>query len=275
MVSDGRSASRRPATIFDIDFGRLYREHMMASGRQVKAPEDWDGRAERMKAVATGSRYVRDFTARMDLSGCNSLLDVGCGTGAIGLAVADQLDQVIGLDYSAGMLGAMRELAAERGIDHVLAMQKSWDDDWSEVPVCDIAVASRSTAVLDLEAALQKLDAHAARRACLTSKVGGYFIDPAIAAVIGRKLDPVPDYIYAVNILYQMGRQPRVDFLDNDHRPTDCETAGEFVRRVGFSLGQLNDAERAQLAAWFDQNPERARASSQPFRWAFIAWETG
>jgi len=263
-----------PKSIFDVDFGRLYREHMVASGRQVKAPEDWDGRAARMKAVAPGSRYVREFTARMDLSGCSSLLDVGCGTGAIGLAVADQLDEVIGLDYSAGMLEAMLELAAERGIDHVLAIQKSWDDDWTDVPVCDIAVASRSTAVLDLEVALKKLDAHAARRAYLTSKVGGYFIDPAIAAVIDRKLDPVPDYIYAVNILYQMGRQPRVDFLDNDHRPTDCETAEEFVRRVGFSLGRLNEAERKRLASWFNDNPERARCSGQPFRWAFIAWET-
>ena len=261
-------------SIFDIDFGRLYREHMAASGRQVKAPEDWDGRAERMKAVSIQSRYVREFVARMDLSGCRSLLDVGCGTGAIGLAVADQLDEVVGLDYSAGMLAAMMELAAERGIDNVRAIRKSWEDDWSDVPVCDVAVASRSTAVLDLEAALKKLDAHAKKRACLTSKVGGYFIDPEIAAVIGRRLDPVPDYIYAVNILYRMGRQPQVDFLENDHRPTDCENSDEFARRVGFSLGQLSDDERSRLAEWFDDNPERARASGQPFRWAFIAWET-
>ena len=264
----------RIQSIFDIDFGQLYREHMAASGRQVKAPEDWDGRAERMKAVATNSRYVREFVSRMDLEGCRSLLDVGCGTGAIGLAVADQFDQVIGLDYSAGMLEAMMELAAERGFIHVRSIQKSWDDDWSEVPVCDVAVASRSTAVLDLEAALKKLDAHAAKRAYLTSKVGGYFIDPEIAAVIDRRLDPVPDYIYAVNILYQMGRQPRVEFLQNDHRPTECESGDEFVRRVGFSLGQLNDDERRRLAEWFDADPERARASGKPFRWAFIAWET-
>ena len=262
-----------PKTIFDIDFGRLYREHMAASGRQVKAPEDWDARAPRLKAVATDSRYVREFVARMDLSGCRSLLDVGCGAGAIGLAVADQLKQVIGLDYSAGMLQAMQELAAERGIDNVRTLRRSWDDDWHDVPVCDVAVASRSTAVMDLEAALKKLDAHAVRRAYLTSKVGGYFIDPDIAAVIGRKLDPVPDYIYAVNILYQMGRQPHVDFLENDHRPTDCETADEFVRRVGFSLGSLDDGERMRLAAWFEEDPDRARASGTPFRWAFIGWE--
>ncbi len=263
-----------PQTIFDIDFGQLYREHMIASGRQVKAPEDWDARAPRLKAVAMNSRYVQEFVSRMDLSGCRSLLDVGCGAGAIGLAVANQVDQVFGLDYSAGMLEAMKELAAERGFDHVHAIQKSWDDDWSEVPVCDVVVASRSTAVLDLEAALKKLDAHAGKRAYLTSKVGGYFIDPEIAGVIGRQLDPVPDYIYAVNILYQMGRQPRVDFLENDHRPTDCESGDEFVRRVGFSLGQLDDDERRCLSEWFDANPERARASGQPFRWAFIAWET-
>lgn len=262
-------------TIFDIDFGQLYREHMAACGRQLKAPEEWDARAARMKGVATDSGYVREFVARMDFAACRSLLDVGCGTGAISLAAADHVEHIIGLDYSAGMLEAMLELAAERGVDHIRPLQRSWEDDWSDVPVCDIAVASRSTAVRDLEAALKKLDAHAARRVYLTSKVGGYFIDPQIAAVIDRRQDPVPDYIYAVNILYQMGRQPRVDFIDNDHRPTDCETADEFVRRVSFSLGSVNDAERAQLANWFEQDPDRARNSGQPFRWAFIAWETG
>jgi len=166
------------------------------------------------------------------------------------------------------------ELAAERDVDHIMPLQRSWEDDWADVPACDIAVASRSTAVRDLEAALKKLDAYAARRVYLTSKVGGYFIDPEIAAVIDRHLDPVPDYIYAVNILYQMGRQPRVDFIDNDHRPTDCETAEEFVRRVSFSLGSVSAAEQKRLAGWFREDPDRARASGKPFRWAFIAWDT-
>ncbi|MEE4637920.1 MAG: class I SAM-dependent methyltransferase [Wenzhouxiangella sp.] len=260
--------------IFEIDFGQLYRKHMAACGRQVKAPEDWDARACRMRAVATDSGYVRQFVARMDLAGCQSLLDVGCGTGAISLAVADRLEQIFALDYSVGMLAAMKELAAERGIDHIHPLRRAWEDEWRDVPVCDVAIASRSTAVMDLEAALKKLDAHAAKRAYLTSKVGGYFIDPEIAGVIGRQLDPVPDYIYAVNILYQMGRQPRVDFIDNDHRPTDCETADEFVRRVSFSLGSVTDPERERLAEWFQADPDRARASGRPFRWAFIGWET-
>ncbi len=265
---------RRPVNIFDIDFGDLYRKHMAASGRQLKAPEEWDDRAPRMKAGALGSGYVKAFVSRMDLNDCSSLLDVGCGTGAIALTVAGQLDQVIGLDYSAGMLEAMADLANERGFAHVRPIRLSWEDDWAEVPVCDVAVASRSTAVRDMEAALHKLDSHARKRVYLTSKVGGYFIDPGIAAVIDRRLDPVPDYIYAVNILYQMGREARIDFINNDHRPSACETASEFVRRVSFSLGPLDDEERHELTDWFDANPGRARSTGQPFRWAFISWET-
>lgn len=137
--------STEPSTIHDIDFGHLYREHMETSGRQTKAPADWDGRADRMKAAAQLSGYVQAFISRMDLSDCKTLLDVGCGAGAIGLALADRLDQVYGLDYSAGMLEAMRQLATERGITNIKPLRKSWDEDWSDVPVCDIAVASRST----------------------------------------------------------------------------------------------------------------------------------
>lgn len=260
--------------IFDLDFGEMYRRHMLASGRQLKAPEDWDERADRMKAGALGTEYVKSFVSRMDLSGCRSLLDVGCGTGAIGLSVADQLDEVVGLDYSAGMLAAMMELAETRGAENVRTLRLSWEDDWSDVPVCDVAVASRSTAVRDLEAALAKLDRHARKRVYLTSKVGGYFIDPRIAEVVGRKLDPVPDYIYAVNILYRMGREARIDFLSNDHRPSAVESASEFVRRVAFSLGRLDDDQRAALRDWFEQDPDRARTTGKPFRWAMISWET-
>jgi len=261
-------------SIFDLDFGEMYRAHMLASGRQLKAPQDWDKRAAQMKSGALATEYVKSFVSRMDLSDCRSLLDVGCGTGAIGLSVAERLDEVIGLDYSAGMLAAMMELAEERGAENVRTLRLSWDDDWSDVPVCDVAVASRSTAVRDLEAALIKLDRHARKRVYLTSKVGGYFIDPRISEVVGRKLDPVPDYIYAVNILYQMGREARVEFLSNDHRSCDVETVTEFVRRVAFSLGQLDDDQRAALHDWFKQDPERARTTGKPFRWAMISWET-
>jgi len=49
----------------------------------------------------------------------DTVLDLGCGTGAIALGLADDAGRVVGRDISDGMLEQAREKAAEAGIDAV------------------------------------------------------------------------------------------------------------------------------------------------------------
>ncbi len=260
--------------ISDIDFGQLYREHMAAAGGREKPPEEWDARAASMNTHTGDSGYVSEFVRRMDLSGCATLLDVGCGTGAIGLALADRMTRVVGLDYSRGMLDAMLDNAAQRGLTNVEAIRCAWEDDWSGVPACDIVVASRSTTVMDMADALAKLDAKAKRRVYLTSMVGGRFIDAGVAELLGRSRPPLPDYIYILNILHRMGRRPRLDYIESDNRLAGTENLDTFLRKVAFSVGELSEDERARLAGWHAANPQRARQGGAPFQWAFVSWDT-
>ena len=48
-----------------------------------------------------------------------AVLDLGTGTGAIALPLAEDAERVVGRDISAGMLDQAREKAAERGLDSV------------------------------------------------------------------------------------------------------------------------------------------------------------
>ena len=189
----------------------MYRQHLARAERTRKDASAWDSRAAGMASKALRSRYAEDFVARMDLRGATSLLDVGCGPGTIGLAVAGQLQRVVGLDYSAAMLDAMRAKAAEMNLSNVETLHCAWEDDWSHVPECDIVVASRSTNVEDIAGALDRLHAKARLRVYLTHLVGGHFTDPAIQAVIGRSVPSVPDYIYLLNLLHHKGIHPRLD----------------------------------------------------------------
>ena len=53
------------------------------------------------------------------------------------------------------------EDAAELGLsDRIHAMQLDWNEDWSkrDIPVCDIAISSRSLISDDLEDCLMKLE---------------------------------------------------------------------------------------------------------------------
>lgn len=263
------------ASIDDIDFGRLYREHLQAASRLPKPASAWDERAAGMKQRWRESRYAESFIARMNCDGGRTLLDVGCGPGTICIPIAHRFEKVYGLDYSAAMLEALRANAAERGLANVEALQLAWEDDWSQVPICDIVVASRSTNVPDLAPALAKLDAQARRRVYLTHRMGGRPVPAAALAAMGRQLLAPPDYIYALNILHAMGIHARLDYIESENRLAAVASFEEFARRVAWSIGALSAEEASRLRAWYERSPQEARGDSLPMRWAFISWEKG
>jgi SAM-dependent methyltransferase len=49
----------------------------------------------------------------------DNVLDLGCGTGAVALRLADAAARVVGRDISDGMLAEARRKAAERGVENV------------------------------------------------------------------------------------------------------------------------------------------------------------
>jgi SAM-dependent methyltransferase len=268
-------------TIDDIDFAELYRDHMAAAGGRRKTPEEWDRRAAYYadNFGASPNSYVAKFIELARCEDCHTLLDVGCGPGAIALALAPRMAEAFGLDYSPAMLARMEANAAAAGMKNVSGILRAWEDDWSDIPACDLVVASRSTAVMDLDIALRKLDAKAKRRVCLTSPLGGRFIPPEIFEALGRAPPPPrpapPDYIYVLNLLYRMGRLPRVDFIANTSQPSETLDFDALVRGLSFSLGELTGEEKRRLAAWREALPEdQWRFRSGPSHWAFISWET-
>lgn len=258
-------------SIEDIDFGRLYRDHMARTAKKQRSPADWDARARTMsRGVFTGA-YVDGLVTRLDLADCATLLDVGCGPGTISLRAAPRLAQVYGLDFSPGMLASFAENAAARGLSNAAPILRAWEDDWTDVPVCDVVVASRSTSVADLEAALIKLHAHARRRVYVTQLASGALLDAEMYAALGRDIEPRPDYTYAFNILRQLGIRPAVDYLEGESRWRKCADAEDFLRKVTWSLGDLTPDERERLRRYYEQNRERLGRS--PVWWALISWD--
>ncbi len=281
MAPEGKLADHAVMTIDEIDFAQLYRDHLAAAGGRRKPPEEWDRRAAcyEDKFGAGPNAYVAKFIELTPHDDCETLLDVGCGPGVIALALAPRMAQVFGLDYSPAMLAHMEAKAAAAGLNNVSGILRSWEDDWSDILACDLVVASRSTAVMDLDAALKKLDAKARRRVCLTSPVGGRFIPPEIFEVLGRVAPPPrpapPDYIYVLNLLHRMGRRPAVHFIANASQFAEPLDFDALVRALSFSLGELSGEEKRRLMVGRETLPEgQWRFRGGPSHWAFIAWET-
>ena len=263
--------------IDDIDFAAMYRTHIRLASRQQKPAEDWDKRAEDMAKSCADSKspYVLTFTGHMDFDGVETLLDVGCGPGTICLPLAHRLKRVYALDYSRGMLDALEKRAAAEALNNVQTIQRSWDDDWSDVPQCDIAVASRATMVEDLEDALRKISSKARRAVYTTFTVDAHFINPQVAECLGRKAVGFPNFLYAVNLLFRMGYLPRVDYISSVVNKKPAAGFEAFMRSIAWSVGEVDEEAQARLKQYYETHV-KGEQTAQPFvkTWAFVSWRT-
>lgn len=83
----------------------------------------------------------------------------------------------------------------------------------------------------------------------------------------------LPNYIFALNILYQMGIYAHVDFIRGQNCQQDNSTWERFEQNVSWSLGALNDDERERLHRWYHQQDARTIAPARR-DWALIWWDS-
>lgn len=256
--------------ISNIDFNALYKEQKQSSDFKPKTREEWDAKAQDLNKRIHQSIYNEQFLSAVNTSGCNSLLDVGCGPGNLAIRFARKLPIIHAMDYSSEMLKYLLENAQTKKIENISTYQLSWDDDWQDLPSADIVVASRSMEVADMEKALQKLHNQAKKRVYLTYKVGGSFLDHEMMEEIGKKIIPKPDYIYIVNILYSLGINAKVDFLESENNDSNINDFESLLKRVEWSIGAIDENQKSALKKYFASGK---RPKTSKHDWALISWE--
>ena len=202
-------------------------------------PDDssiWDARSQDYSMRRDMSDYASAFLAGLDLAPGDTVFDMGSGTGALAIPLAEMGCRVICGDFSSGMRAALRKSAEEAGVsDAISTVDMSWDDDWQAAGVApksvDIAVASRSVMVYDLGSALEKLESIARKQVAITVPTR---FGPRAEREVGEILYGIPylpDFIYAVNILFYMGRSPNVSYIGSYK---DTEDGGKRLIRWAF-----------------------------------------
>jgi len=87
----------------------------MSSERFDKAAAEWDAKPRRVQLA----EKISDAIAGLPLSTDMDAMEYGCGTGLVGLPLADKLGSLTVIDTSQGMLDVIREKIDARGLNNV------------------------------------------------------------------------------------------------------------------------------------------------------------
>ncbi len=268
-----------PSTYSEIDWNLLWKNAREQKSRPGKKVGDWDKDAHAFAQRNADSPFTSMVVSRLPLNKDMTVLDVGSGPGTLALPLAEHVAAVTAVDYSTRMLEVLMDLAREKNLPNITTIKGSWEDDWDTlgVGIYDLVIASRSLIVEDLEGALQKINDHTGKHACIIDRIAPSPFDPAAYAAVGRPFDSGPDYIIPLNVLYCMGIHPTVDILEleSDLLFPDREKALETYT---WMFNDLNEQELFRLNDYLssrivESDSEHVVLRREfPPRWAMIGW---
>ena len=209
---------KQPTQIKEIDWNGMWKEKqdkLIPLSETSAQEERWDQLAGFYKLWSEHDEYPPKFLQRVQIQHEWSVLDIGCGAGAITIAAAIRAGRVTALDISARMLEILKDDAEKRRLGNIRYLHRSWESVkiGTDIKPHDVVITSRSIVRTgDLQKSLEKIDQAAIRYAYVTAWGGeerGFNVDFRQALGIETRNDPEDIYIY--NILHSMGIHPNIE----------------------------------------------------------------
>jgi len=215
----------------------------------------WDKTAAQFRQWMEVDNYPVKLMQHVKLSPEWSVLDLGCGTGAVSIPAAKKASRVTALDISGEMLQILKEDAEKQGLSNISYVHRSWDDMvvGKDIEPHDIVVASRSMGrESDIQSALEKIDSTALKYVYITVWGGGEQSHcKGVPATLGRPVRDTPDHVYFYNILSQMGIRANVQHLEC-HSRLIYNDLNDAMESCKISLGPLNEKEEQIARDYLD-----------------------
>ena len=247
-----------------IDWNRLWKETYIDRPLEENR-KFWDDFAPRFRKKLTeeDDPYVRDFYDYSGFLPGESIFDMGCASGTLAIPFAQKGHEIWAADFSREMLKYLMIGAEEAGVaDRIHPVLLDWNEDWSarsDLPVCDVAISSRSFLARDLTQAILNLESVARRRVCIGAwdvPVQGY--DREVARYIGYERPGYGCYVYVLNELMDRDLMPEMRFICSPFRLPRYESPEDALEAQirAFQYG-LTDEQRKKLDEYCQSHLER------------------
>lgn len=151
-------------------------------------------------------------------------LDVGAGAGRYAFPLALAVNEVIAVDPSAAMVGALEDGVREHGISNVRVIEGRWPEAsiaLIPLPCADVALIANVGHDTELIGPFIDLLGSSARRACVAvmqEKPPASVAAPFFAAVHGESRTPLPALPDFIDLLEARGRMPQIEILERPAR---------------------------------------------------------
>jgi SAM-dependent methyltransferase len=273
------NATAPSVSLKQLNWNQIWRESRQHKNVGRKKRTDWNSRASSFARHTRTSVYAQNFIRYMNPEPQWSVLDVGCGPGTLAIPLAGKVHSVTAIDFSKSMIAILRDTCSAEGLTNIDAREISWEDDWDAAGIGDhdVAIASRSLVVDDLETAILKLAKKARHKVYLSSLVGDGPSDRRIFEAIGRDLDRGPDFLCVYNLLNQIGILAEVSFLSSDTGCKVYKDIDEAVKGFGWMIADMTTEEENRLREYLRHHLiKKDHGWSLDYqhttRWAVLSW---
>lgn len=242
-----------------IDWNKRWKEDYLKHSHADDL-DFWNNYAPRFrKKLKEGDdMYVDQFYEFSEFEPGDTIFDMGCASGTLAIPFALRGHEIFAADFSPEMLKVLMEGAEEAGVaDRIHPIRLDWNEDWTlrdDLPVCDVAISSRSLIVDDLTDALKKLESVARRKVCIgawdTPTVG---YDRIVAKVIGYERPGYGCHVYVINELMDRDLMPEMRYIKSPFRLSKFKSVEEATQIMldSFQFG-LTDEQEEMLMEYID-----------------------
>ncbi|MBQ9015549.1 MAG: class I SAM-dependent methyltransferase [Firmicutes bacterium] len=255
-----------------IDWNRLWQEYC-AEEEMKEDRAFWDEFAPsyRKKRAAGEDPYVEQFYEYSGFEPGETIFDMGCASGTLAIPFAEKGHEVYAADFSPEMLKQLMAGAQEAGVsERIHPIRLDWNEDWTarpDLPLCDVALSSRSFITRDLAGAIRKLESVARRRVCIGAwdePAKGY--DRYAARYIGYERPGYSCYFFIMNELMDRDLFPELHFIRQSFRLRRYESREDALRTqtAAFQYG-LTDEQMQRLEQYIEEHLVRCDEAGRQY----------